>query len=85
MNLSFTPSPNYLAVENPRIQHLMPPNPEIHNRDALPGLFDRHIPLSLDQITDERLHFSAREDPLRLIGAEHSRPHGGRDQGLGVA
>lgn len=73
------------TVEYPRVQHLVPPDPQVHDGHALPGRVRGRAPLAVDDGLDGGLHGAAGEHLLRLEGPEDARAHGGRDERLDVA
>jgi hypothetical protein len=64
-----------LGVEYATVQLLMPTNPEIHDRNALPSILDRCIPSLCDKPAYPVLQLSACQHRLRLVRSHNTCAH----------
>lgn len=65
----------YSRVENPRINNLMPPQPQIHPRNPLPRVLHLNPPPNPQPSLHLLLQPPPTQNPLRSIGPHYPLPH----------
>lgn len=85
VSIIMIPYTSTLAVKDPRVQHFMSANPQVHDRYRLPSLFHGRNPLAIDHLINHDLNILTRQHLLRLIRSKDARSHSCRDQSLDMA
>ncbi|KAL9034037.1 MAG: hypothetical protein Q9214_007231 [Letrouitia sp. 1 TL-2023] len=66
------------------VEHLVPADPEIHRRNPLARVLDRHRPVLRHDPCEFALQPAAAEHRLRLVGPDRRRPYRGAQHRFGV-